>query len=540
MNSLNAQRTEMTLPALLAARATRRSPMLLERGKRVGFAEIAAESRCVATGLSRLGIGPGDRVALWLPNVSAWLSCFFACAQLGAIAVSVNTRFRAHEVADIVGRSGAKLLVYWPGFKGIDFASILDEAGPSALASVQALIAYAEGAPQAANGAGTAPTIAGKPTLAYATLAAAPPSAADAAAADAGCIIFTTSGTTKAPKFVLLDQRGVIAHAHDVARGFGLDHDAVMLLVPPLCGVFGFCCAMSAFAAGRPLVMRPTWDAALAATDIAAHRVTHANATDDAIVQLLAQTSADIAFPSVRFFGYATFNPGLADIVERAERRGLSLVGLYGASEVQALFARQDEHARLAERRLAGGRPVSDAARVRARDPESGRIQPHGEAGELEFLSPNSRMACYFGNPEATRDAITADGFYRSGDLGATTADGRFVFLTRMGDSLRLGGFLVSPLEIEGVVQEVPGITACQVVGVPGASGLVPVAFVIPSPGATLDEAAVRAHVASRLAKFKVPQRIVSIDAFPVTPGANATKIQKGKLREWAAALLAR
>ncbi len=531
---MNAQRSDSTLPALLAARATLTSPMLLERGKRVGFAEIAAESRCVATGLSRLGIGPGDRVALWLPNVSAWLSCFFACAQLGAIAISVNTRFRAHEIADIIGRSGAKLLVYWPGFKGHNFASILAEAGASALASVQALIAYAEGEADAA------PAVAGKPTLAYATLAAEPPSAVDAATADAGCVIFTTSGTTKAPKFVLLDQRAVIAHAHDVARGFGVDHDAVMLLVPPLCGVFGFCCAMSAFVAGRPLVMRPAWDAALAAADIATHRVTHANATDDAIVQLLAQTPADVAFPSVRFFGYATFNPGLADIVERAERRGLSLVGLYGASEVQALFARQDEHAGLAERRLAGGRPVSDAARVRARDPESGRIQPHGEAGELEFFSPNSRMACYFGNPAATRDAITDDGFYRSGDLGATTADGRFVFLTRMGDSLRLGGFLVSPLEIEDVVQEVPGITACQVVGVPGASGLVPVAFVILSPGATLDEAAARAHVGSRLAKFKVPQRVVSIDAFPVTPSANATKIQKAKLRERAAALLAR
>jgi fatty-acyl-CoA synthase len=532
----NLQRSASTLSALLDAQGAGGATMLVDRGQPVGFTELAAESRRVATAFARLGIGREDRVALWLPNVSAWLSCFFACARLGAIAVSVNTRFRAHELADIVGRSGARLLVYWPGFKGIDFSSILAEAAeaaPDALARVEALVAYAEGEPVMPG------RVAGKPVLAYAALAAEAPRAQDDAAPDAGCVLFTTSGTTRAPKFVLHDQRAVVAHAQDVARGFGLDADAAMLLVPPLCGVFGFCCAMAALAAGRPLVMRPAWDAAQAAADIARYRVTHANATDEAIVQLLAQTASQPAFPSVRFFGYAAFNPALDDIVERAAQRGLALIGLYGASEVQALFARQDEGAPLAERRLAGGRPVNPAARVRVRDPESGRVLPHGEAGELEFFSPNSRMVGYFGDPQATRAALTDDGFYRSGDLGYTTVDGRFVFLTRMGDSLRLGGFLVSPLEIEAVVQTAPGIAACQVVGVPGAAGLVPVAFVILAPGSALDEAAVRAHVGGKLARFKVPQRIVPLDAFPVTPGANATKIQKGRLREMAQALLA-
>lgn len=533
------QRGNLTLSALLEAHSTQtagRAPMLVDRGRPVAFAELAAESRRLATAFARLGIRREDRVALWLPNVSAWLGCFFACARLGAIAVSVNTRFRAHEVADIIGRSGARLLVYWPGFKGIDFSSILTEVAvtaPLALARIEALIAYAE------NDSRAPATIAEKPVLNYGALAAEAPCEKDAAAPDAGCVLFTTSGTTKAPKFVLLDQRAVIAHAREVARGFGLDADAVMLLVPPLCGVFGFCCAMAALAAGRPLVMRPAWDPAQAAADIAAYRVTHANATDEAIAQLLAQSSAQPAFPSVRYFGYAAFNPALDDIVERAARRGLTLVGLYGASEVQALFGRRDERAPSAERRLAGGRPVSPAARVRARDPDSGRILPHGEAGELEFLAPDSRMVGYFGDPEATRAALGEDGFYRSGDLGYSTEDGRFVFLTRMGDSLRLGGFLVSPLEIEAVVQDAPGVSACQVVGVPGASGLVPVAFVVLAPGAALDEAALRVHVGARLAKFKVPQRFFPIDAFPVTPGANATKIQKGKLREMAQALLA-
>ena len=85
-------------------------------------------------------------------------------------------------------------------------------------------------------------------------------------APDAGCAIFTTSGTTKAPKFVLHDQRTVIRHAFDVAKGFSIDAGATLLLAPPLCGVFGFCIAMGSFAASRPMVIAPAWDAERAAS----------------------------------------------------------------------------------------------------------------------------------------------------------------------------------------------------------------------------------------------------------------------------------
>lgn len=533
--------TPDTLPVLLAARADAPAPALIERGRPVSFRELADESRCVANGLQRLGLRAGDRVALWLPNVPAWLVSFFACAQLGLVAVSVNTRFRSHELADILHRSRARTLIFWPEFKGIDFAGILAECDPQALGQLETIIVYAE------DGAAAPRAIAEKRALAYSELAGGRPLVQSHAMPDAGCVVFTTSGTTKAPKFVLHSQRSVISHALDVTKAFAIGGDAVMLLAPPLCGVYGFCSAMAALAAGRPLVMTPAWNAEQAARDIVAHRVTHANGTDDAVAQLLAQSGAERPFPhlgaespfaSVQFLGYAAFNPAQGDIVARAEARGLKLVGLYGTSEIQALFSRQDENAPLAERMLAGGRPSSPLARVRARDPESGRILPHGEPGELEFFAPASRMLGYMDNPEATREAFTDDQYYRSGDLGTSQADGRFVYLTRIGDSLRLGGFLVSPAEIEAVVQDAPGIAACQVVGVPREGGLAPVAFVVLEAGAALDEKAVIAHVAGRLARYKVPQRVFPIDAFPVTPGSNATKIQKGKLREVALALL--
>lgn len=519
-----------TLPALLAAQAPGDATALIARGRRITFRALLDESQRVARGLRQLGVQRGDRVALWLPNVAAWLATFFACARLGAIAVSVNTRFRSGELADIVSRSAARTLVFWPDFKGIDFAGILAACDPQALARLESIVVYGEPGE-------TAPRpVCGKRTLAYAALAREALLSESEAQPGSGCAIFTTSGTTKAPKFVLHDQRTVIGHAIDVVRGFAIGERSVMLLAPPLCGVFGFCSAMAALVAGRPLVIDSAWDAERAARDIAEHGVTHANGTDEAFAQLLAIDAG--SFSNVRFFGYAAFNPALGDIVQRADARGLKLVGLYGASEIQALFARQDEAAPAGERALAGGRPVSAAARVRARDPESGRILPHGEPGELEFFAPASRMVGYHGDAPATAGALDPEGYYRSGDLGYTRPDGRFVYLARLGDSLRLGGFLVSPAEIESVVQEVPGIAACQVVAVQRAAGPAAVAFVILRDGAALDEQAVIAHVAGRLARYKVPARVLPIDAFPVTPGANATKIQKGKLRELAEALL--
>ena len=519
-----------TLTALLAAHANDSGTALIERGRPVSFHGLADESRRIAQGLRSLGVEPGQRVALWLPNVPAWLATFLACAQLRAIAVCVNTRFRSLELADILHRSRSRVLLFWPGFKGIDFAEILAACDPHALEHLDSLVVYGE------SEAMPPASLFGKKAIAYSVLCGGAALRESGAAPDAGCAIFTTSGTTRAPKFVLHDQRTVITHAFDVVKGFCIDAGSTLLLCPPLCGVFGFCTAMAALAAGRPLIMAPAWDAEQAARDIVAHHVTHANGTDEAFAQLLAIEGT--AFSSTRFFGYAAFNPRLGDIVQRAEARGLRLVGLYGSSEIQALFSRQDERAPAAERMLAGGRPVSPEARARARDPESGQVLPHGTPGELEFLAPASRMVGYHGDPEASQNAVADDGFFRSGDLGYTLADGRFVFLARIGDALRLGGFLVSPAEIEAAVQEVPGIDACQVVAVQRPSGVVPVAFVVLHDDANLDQAAVVAHVAGRLARYKVPARVFAVESFPVTPGANATKIQKGKLREMAMALL--
>ncbi|MBP8306263.1 MAG: AMP-binding protein [Burkholderiaceae bacterium] len=525
-----------TLPALLAAPSDTQRAAFHDRDRAVSYAALTDESARLAGALRELGVGPGDRVGVWLPNVTAWLGAFFACSRLGAIAVAVNTRFRSAELADIVGRSGLKVLFVWPAFEKADFVGVLAGCPASSLAALRAVIAYDEAeATQGARMAALAQALPAHVGLhRYSACIERAPLADNVAAPAAGCAIFTTSGTTKAPKFVLHDQRTLVAHAYDVVSGYDIDQRSSMLLAPPLCGVFGVANALAMLAAARPFAMMPAWDASLAAELIERHQATHMNATDEAVAQLLALNDRTPAYPTIRFVGYAAFNPAMADMVERADARGLTLVGLYGISEIQALFSRQSEHASLDDRRLAGGRPVSPLARVRARDPDTGQVLAHGQSGELEFLAPSSRMVEYFGNPQATAEALLEGGWYRSGDLGYTQEDGRFVFLTRMGDSLRLGGFLVSPAEIEECAQQFEGIDGCQVVGIKTGGALRPVAFVTLEPGASLDEPGLIAHIAARLARYKVPVRVFAIDAFPVTEGTNATKIQKHRLRDLA------
>ncbi len=499
----------------------------------VSYVELAASSRRLAGGLSRLGIGRGDRVAFWLPNVPAYLALFLACGRLGAVAMAVNTRFKAHEVGDIVGRSGAKALILWPAFLDIPFLDILDAVPREMLDRLETVIAYGEPGDRPTR----APQVGRARTITYEALLDSPERAGDGGRTD-GCAMFTTSGTTKAPKFVLHAQSSILDHTEGVAAGFGYDRpDARVLQLLPMCGVFGFTGSMAALGAGAPLYSLPVFDTERAIGLLTKECITHTNGTDDMVLRLLDGVPGNPAFPHLGFVGFAAFNHPPLEMIARADRRGLALIGLYGMSEMQAQVARQSDTAAPEERAKGGGRLVAPEASVRVRDPETGALLPPGQAGELEFRGP-SLMREYFGNPEATAEAFTPDGYLRTGDLAMLEADGRFQYLTRMGDVLRLGGFLVSPAEIEDFLQSHPAVEIAQVVAVPTPEGNRAVGFVVPKAGSGFDEAALAAHCRAGIAGYKVPKRIVPLEAMPTTISANGVKIQRARLRQMAAELL--
>lgn len=504
------------------------APALLHGDRTISFLELTESARRAAQGLADLGIGPGDRVALWLPNVPAYPILYLACIRLGAIAVAVNTRYRAVEVTDIVGRSGAKVLACAPGFRRIDFLSILADVEPAALDRLAAIVTVGD------EPASIPPAIERLRRVPFERLLSRPRLGLNNAKASAPCNIFTTSGTTSAPKFVLHRQGAIASHAQQVARAFGLTApDTLSLSILPLCGVYGFDQTMATLAAGRPCVLVDSSEIDDIARLIERHRPTTLFGSDDMFARLLDRVPGDHPFPSVKWAGYAAFNASLDGLAEAAERRGLHLCGLYGMSEVQALYSLQPIDLAVARRKKGGGVPVSPLAHVRVRDPETGDLLGVGQPGALECAGP-SLMVGYYGDDKATAETVTADGYVRTGDLAELDGNGGFTFLSRMGDVLRLSGFLVNPLEIETHLQKLPGIAACQAIAVPRPDGVRAVAFVILAPGATLDEAAVIAHCRQGLANYKVPMRVLAIDDFPKTPSANGFKIQRARLRDLA------
>lgn len=524
--------------------------ILIEGGRALSYSAFDAQVSQTYAWLSRQGVVQGSRVAVWLVNRSEWLVLFFALARLGATLVAVNTKYRSHELQNILGNSQASLLVLQLNFRKIDFAQVIEGVDGRQLPCLQKIVMLDAGHD-------TPTELLSKPVIAFDAIASdndssaqhQPNSSNDALHADALAAFFTTSGTTKGPKLVMHTQRTLTEHARDVAHGYDFDQAGNRLLCAlPFCGVFGLNSALAAIAAGMPLVLMDFFDAASATALIQVENVTHIFGSDEMLRRLIEhvdqQTLAhgercDIPFPSLRLFGFASFSPRFVELAQTLSTRGFPLHGLYGSSEVHALFSLQREGFPLKDRAQGGGKPAaSPRARVRIRDIDTDALCAPNIPGEIEIYSP-TLFKGYFNNAEATASAFTPDGYFKTGDLGYLREDASFVYLSRMGDTMRLGGFLVDPTQIEHALAEQAGIESAQVVGVEINGQLRPVAFATTTPGQPAPDAdSVRAQLAQQLAAFKVPVHVWFIEAFPATQSANGLKFQRVKLRDMALARL--
>jgi fatty-acyl-CoA synthase len=509
-----------TLSEILAQNAAAKPdlPAATDERGTLSWRELADLSEGYAALLAKQGIGYGGHVALWLPNSVDYLALIFACARLGALAVHVNTRFRTAEAGYLLRRSQASVLVTAWGFAPVNFPELLAAIPAEDRRALQCVIGRDANAGEAAG----LPVVRLEPAGQI----------ADSALPEAPCLTFTTSGTTSGPKLVLHRQRSIAGHACDVSAALGTGSaGSCVLSAVPLCGTFGLALAMSAAAGGAHIVLMPQFDGEDAGNLIRKHAVTHTAGSDDMLGRIAA-AAAGRPFETLTFTGFASFTPRAGSAVAAADALGMKPRGLYGSSEVQALFAFSPDSRRLQD----GGVPVSPDAEFSVRDPETGAALPEGEDGELCLRAP-SFFDGYLGDPQATARAFTADGFFRTGDLAASVAPG-FVYKARIGDSLRLGGFLVNPEEIEAFLQTLPGVGEAQVVAAEANGERSAVAFIRPAPNAMPDEDAILAACRGSLARYKQPARAIVVEAFPVTDSPNGVKIQRAKLREMATAAL--
>ncbi len=488
--------------------------------QRVSYGDLLDAVERWAGWLAGKGLQPGARIAVWLPNVAAWPILELAAARCGLIVAPVNTRWRATEIAHLLRRTEPALVIHPSDFQDIDFAAILAEA--------------ARGLPPIE-------------TVALDCSEIDPPDGKIVAPAanhdDQPLNLLATSGSTGEPKFAVHNQSGLVTRFTAAADRFAISAGDPVLCALPMCGIWGLGITLATLMTGGTAVLMPVFDADEAANSLDRLNVAHVHGGDNLVLAIVqSEELARGALPHWKtcYFGAFTGRDP-ADVIAAVEAcggSGLRAAQAYGSSEGLAFVTGCGPEAPLEDRRHAGGPLLDNATQARLVDPQSGAIVEPGERGEIQLRGATVTSG-YFGDEQASVQALTEDGWLRTGDLGERTSDG-FRFIARMGDALRLRGTLVDPAEIEASLCSHPAVAEAHVVGARDLErGDVAVAFVRPVAGSALSEDELRSFVRSGLASYKVPERVVLDVEIPVTVSANATKVRKDVLREMAARYLA-
>jgi fatty-acyl-CoA synthase len=526
---------------------TREALVYLDR--RLAYADVAREVECCARGLLALGVEPDDKVALWLPNRPEWLVVQHAVARIGAVLVALNTRHRAHELDYALRQSDATVLLLQDHSGPVDFLERLDEVLPRLHARDPDRLGF-EHCPRLRRVVCLADDVYGGTHRYTDVLEAGDDPALELAlrqrlelvTPDRVFSLLYTSGTTAFPKGAMITHRNAVPHGYASGERLGLSERDRVLHTLPFSGTWGGLVApLMAWSHGATLVLTDGFDAGTALHLIERERITVWHAVDAMLTAVL--DHPDLArrdHSSLRTGAVAMTGGGRDGLFDEVVARlGMSgAVQPYGMTEVNALALcpRPDDPIEL--RHHAGVHPA-EGIEARVVDPETGTGRPPGAAGELRLRGPQVTPG-YYDKPEETRAAIDTEGWLRTGDLAVRDEAGHVFFLGRLRETLRIGHQMVAPAEIEAFLATHPEVGQAFVVGVPDPRlGEVPVAYVIPRPGAAPTEAEVVAHCRGRLASYKVPRHVFVVSDVPRTPGPHGDKVQRAELRTDALRLLA-
>ena len=482
------QRPWQTIPEMVLSAADRfgDAEAVVDGPLRLTFNEVVERIRCAASAFADLGVDKGDRIAIWAPNSAEWIIAAFGLLTAGGVLVPVNTRFRAEEAADVIGRSGAKAVLVQKGFLGLDY---------------------------------TAP--AGVPVIDLKSdiLSSGPPFRRDVSGlkgTDISDIIFT-SGTTGRPKGARMNHRQTLLMYEEWATLADLREGDRYLMINPYFHTFGLKAGLIASFL-RGATMLP-----VAAFDI------------DRVVDLI-ETERITMLP-----GPPTLYHSLLAVADKGKLATLR-AGVTGAADIPVELVRRI-HDELPFQTLMTGYGLTEAGNVTLSRPGDSfedvattaglpcedievRVADDGEV----IVRGYSVMQGYLDDPAATTEAIDADGWLHTGDLGSFTAAGRLRIVGRKKDMFIVGGFNAYPAEIEGFLLEHPVVAQAAVIGVPderlGQVGKVFIVVKDGNDGVTSED--LISWSRQRMAGFKVPRYVEFLDELPL----NATgKVMKDRLR---------
>ena len=515
-----------TIPTLLFA-AAHRHPTLAaieQNGIVISYAELEHWALCAARALISLGVEPGDRVGIWAPNLPEWVVAALGVHCAGAVLVPINTRMKGAEAADILARSGARVLFCVGDFLGAYYPDMLRDQRPATLEHVIVV--------------GGMPRHAGGRDMDWSAVldcavgveeSAARQTALNVAAGDLADLLFT-SGTTGRPKGVMSTHGAAVRAFTEYAKVIGLVRGDRYLIVNPFFHSFGYKAGwLTCLIAGATILPQAVFDADDILDRIQRDRISVMPGPPTLYLTMLAHprlAQADLSSLRVAVTGAAAIPPILIERMRKALNIRV-VTTAYGLTECGGLATICDPGDDATTIATTSGKAIP-GTQLRIVDVDNNPV-PAGAAGEV-CLRGYHVMKGYFEDPRATAEAIDADGWLHTGDIGVVDARGYLRITDRLKDMFIVGGFNCYPAEVEAMLSAHPAIAQVAVIGVPDERlGEVGCAWVVTKPNCQLAAEALIAWSREHMANYKVPRFVRFAQQLPVNA---SNKVLKNELRK--------
>jgi len=494
-----------------AARHGSRSAVRFIGGEHLSYERLEALAAAGASGLVKLGVRRGDRIVIHLANCADWVIAYYAVARLGVVVAPANFLLTPSEVAFIAEDCGA-------------VAAILSASRPEVRIQLQQnlprlkliLAGERDGTDESHSAA-------------FEDLFDSPAFTGPEPAPDDLFTIGYTSGTTGRAKGAMLTHRSIFQSAAQTAAIHDRREDDVIVSGLPFSHVYGNIVLNSTLMTGARLTALPRFEAEAALESIARERATLFEGVPTMYYQMLAHPGLKaFDLSSLRRCTVGGQTMPTAMMEEVATRFACPLLELWGMTELAGPVT---SHSPDWPSRLGSiGLPFPGTS-VRIVDPCSrARVAP-GEAGELQVRGPLV-MRGYWGNPEATAEALDPTGWFSTGDLARQDEDGFLYVVDRLKDMIITGGYNIYPTEVEQALASHPAVGMVAVASVPDPEkGELPVAYVVVRDGAKVCADEILAHCRGQLAAYKIPRHVAFVADLPKT---STGKIRRAALRELA------
>ena len=473
------------------------------------YAELHADALRTARALAQR-FAPGERLAVWAPNIPEWVVLEFGAAMAGLVLVTVNPAFRASELEYVLNQSRAAGIVVIPEFRGNPMLATVEEVMQSC-PELRRVIRFDQWDEFVA--AGDDPTI----------------KLPDIDPLDAVMIQYT-SGTTGFPKGAVLHHRGLVNNGAHVLERAGVRDGDVTLTAMPLFHTAGcVLCVLGAVSKLATQVLVEAFEPGLVLQVMERHGVNALMVVPTMLVALLEHpdfAATDLSAVRTVASGGSTVPAHLVATFEAS--LGATFTIVFGQTECSPIASMTSPSDSVDDKGNTIGTPMAHVE-VKVVDSDSGATVPIGQIGEFCTRGYHV-MHGYFENPEATSAAIDADGWLHTGDLCAMDERGYLTVEGRLKDMIIRGGENIYPRELEEVLFAHPAVGDVAVVGIPDDKwGEQVGAFIRAAPGMTIDKAELFEYVREHLAPHKAPRHWYVVEQFPLT---GSGKIQKFKLRE--------